>query len=195
MPICTSILDMLNNDIEHYGRFIPEKHSEFTWLKWENKYKLYNATLNPKGNEKIGEPEFYQSAEFDINNDGNNEIVWYVFDYGKYGDEYENINYSSLKAFNDINGSTTKTIFNPSIVQIGYQKVADSFGQPSLYIKPFKLGSSYFLALFGYSGDVNFGHHSAFYLTNSVLLVNFNKNNKLNNVCYFKKNLENKKDK
>jgi len=142
--ICTSILEIFNNDIKHYGRFIPEKHSEFTWLKWENKYKLYNATLNPKGNEKIGEPEFYQSAEFDINNDGKKEIVWHFFDYGKYGDEYENIDYSPLKAFNDINGSTTNIIFNSSTNQIDYQNVADSFGQPSLYIKPFKLGSSYF---------------------------------------------------
>lgn len=193
--ICTSVLKMFNNDIEHYGKFIPENHSEFNWLKWENKYKLYNATLNPKGNEKIGEPEFYQSAEFDLNNDGKNEIVWYFFDYGKYGDEYETIDFSPLKSFNEINGSTTSIIFNSSTVQIDYQNVADNFTQPSLYIKPLKLGSSYFLALFGYSGGIDFGHHSAFYLTNSVEIVNFNKNNKLNNVCSFKKNLKNDKDK
>lgn len=186
--ICTPILDILNSDIETYGRFTPEKHSEFNWLQWENKYKLYN---NPRGN---GEAEFYPSAEFDINNDGKKEIVWHLFYYGKYGDEYEDIDYSPLKSFDDLNGSTTSVIFNSSSYQISYQDVVDSFNKPSLYIKPFKLGSSYFLALFGYSGGVDFGHHSTLYLTNKIEIVKFNKNNELSNVCSFRKNIENNKE-
>ncbi|WP_295056151.1 hypothetical protein [Sulfuricurvum sp.] len=193
--ICTPILDILNNDLGIYGRFVPEKHSEFNWLKWENKYKLYNSNLNPKDNERIGELKFYQSAEFDINNDGNNEIVWYFFNYGKYGDEYENIDYSPLISLNDINGSTTSTIFNSSTIQIDYQNVADNFGQLSLYVKPFRFDSSYLLALFGYSKNINFGHHSSLYLTDMIKVVRFNKDNVLNDVCFFKKNLQNNKDK
>jgi uncharacterized protein len=196
--ICSPVLDIINSDIDQYGRFIPENHAEFNWLKWENKYELYNGTLNPKGNERIGQPKFYQSAEFDINNDGKNEIVWYFFDYGKYGDEYERIYYTPVKLLHDINGSTTNNIFNSKLNQLdesNYLKFGKNFGQRSFYIKPFRYGSSYLLALFGYSNSINYGHHSAFYLTDSIAISYFNENNKMNDVCYFKKNLQNNKDK
>ena len=102
--------------------------------------------------------------------------------------------FPSLKSLDDLNGSTTSVIFNSPSYQISYQDVVDSFNKPSLYIKPFKLGSSYFLALFGYSGGVDFGHYSTLYLMNKIEIVKFNKNNELSNVCSFRKNIENNKN-
>lgn len=101
--VCKHILKLYNDDFKKYGAVKYDQHDEFNAIKWERK-RVY------KINEK-GEKDYYYSVKetmllsnFDINNDGKEEIVIKSYESGLHAipsDQIYIFNKSDVAQFSD----------------------------------------------------------------------------------------------
>src|SRR5437867_12629369 len=67
--LCPAMLELVNEDLERYGKIAYQSHHEFAAIKWEPLEKVLGEKF------KDSHCGIYRTAKFDINNDGRAEIV------------------------------------------------------------------------------------------------------------------------
>ncbi len=72
--LCSSLLNIYNEDIEQFQKVNYDNHAEFNWLKLE-------AYVKPNPKKNITSDELIGGAFFDINNDGKEDFIFAKYSY------------------------------------------------------------------------------------------------------------------
>ncbi len=191
--MCQHMLSIYNKDLRKNGKIVFENHKEYNWVNWKIKYQFH---LEQYKKEKID----YPSMEFDINNDGKDELVFYRDDWHRGGVLLESMHYFKQDFGDRFNNSTTE-FFHNSVQMIG--ELWDKFNFQELpiqreeyhitmgdilHIAPFFYESVYYVSLF----ENWYQKYPEYHLEKSNLaaIVKFDKNNNLEHQCYFIKIIE-----
>jgi len=195
--VCQQMLKIYNDDLKKFGEIKYDLHKEFSTITWEEKkcyfldngYKHYTNVLMSK---------------FDINNDGNEEIVIKDESVRIYGidghaiyffktkdSEYFKGNEFDGAVFRRAVGKLTTTVGKlyelkelPQFLYLGIgDKEAKSYYTLGiyLYLHPFFFKGNYYL-------DMNDNaHNKGIYSTNFLVILKYSGNNQISDTCYYLK--------
>lgn len=196
--VCQHMLKIYNDDLKKYGEIKYDLHKEFSTITWEKKkcyfldnngYKHYTDVLMSK---------------FDINNDGNKEIVikdesvsiygiegHAVYFFKKEDSEYFKGNEFDGAVFRRAIGKLETTVGDsyelkelPQFLYLGIgDKEAKSFYTLGiyLYLHPFFFKGNYYL-------DMNDNvPYKGIYSTKFLVILKYTRDNQISDTCYYLK--------
>jgi hypothetical protein len=188
-------------DMRKHGKIIFKNHEEYNWLKWDEDISVYFDYENRESQAYEG-AIFGGICAFDINNDGKTETV--LFERTSLGGYlFDNLKFFPFEYYQKF-----KTKINTKEYPQGYpsfpppnshllkelpvQMVTDSLGVKHenrlhlgtySYIRPLKIGSQYFLSIFGSLWEGL--PYPPLDQTNFIAVSQYGPNNQLEDVCYF----------
>jgi len=205
--VCQHMLKLYNEDLKKYGVIKYDKHMEFNAIKWEEK-KYYRMH---EGKKEYPMPPYdlkttVKISNYDINNDGRNEIV--IMDTGYfrrilsdylYYFKYEDADLFKKDEFDMSILGTKPTGRIVSGAGSNYElKELPKFIYPDtgdkeskayyslgryLYIHPFYFDGTYYLEI---NDEIHFDT-KGIYTSKFLIILKYTNENQLNDVCYFLK--------
>lgn len=190
--VCRSMGEIYNADIQKSGTIDFHNHPEYNWVNWDKKIIFKNE------NDYTPEIDSFGISHFDINNDGHEETVLFgqrVFDIFRTAQSYDALiffsngtkfNYAGI-TLNDFLKKVSTTSLN------AYEAYQSSDQQKELLngfytIRPFKFRDQTFVSLFGHKDDQP-------YTNDAIVIAKFDAKNRLHNVCYFERTIEDTREK
>ncbi len=195
--VCQQMLKIYNDDLKKYGGIEYKLHKEFSTITWEEK-KCYSLDKGFKHYADV------LMSKFDINNDGDREIVikeesvsirgiegQSIYFFRKEDSEYFKGDEFDMSVFRRANGKLKTTVGDsyelkelPQFLYLGIgDKEAKSYYTLGIYIylHPFFFRGNYYL-------DMNDNvHNKGIYSTKFLVILKYKGNNQISDTCYFLK--------
>ena len=205
--VCQHMLKVYNDDLKKYGEIKYDKHDEFKSIKWNEKkyYRLNN------GKKEYPKPPIETNttvllSEYDINNDGKNEIVVRNESYYKnilsddlyyfknedailFRDDAFDIKVLYTKATGNVSSGGQNTYKLKELPQFLYLGIGDKEAKAYyslggyIYINPFFFAGTYYLDVKDEVPTENKGIYSSKFL----VILKYTKDNQRKDTCYYLK--------
>jgi hypothetical protein len=191
---------LINQDMGKHGKFIPENHEEYNQIKWDSDIAVYSK--RDEKNIYLRWTRTGKIAIFDINNDGQDDTVLFER-YSLSNVLRDKLSLLPLEYYTrfkeklyiqDImkNGIWLDGEAGLKLKEFPVQKIDDVFGSLTqryigigglMYIRPLKIGSKYYVSLFGSHGQGV--PYPPMDQNNIIVISQYDKNNQLQDICYF----------
>jgi hypothetical protein len=197
--VCQHMLKLYNDDLKKNGEIKYSQHNEFSTITWEKK-KCYSLDKGFKHYRDV------LMSKFDINNDGDKEIVikdesvsirdiegQSIYFFRKEDSEYFKGDEFDMTAFRRAIGKLTTTIGDsyklkelPQFVYLGIggkeSKAYHTLGI-YIYLHPFFFKGSYYLDM---NDNVPYDN-KGIYSRKFLVILKYTEDNQINDTCYFRK--------
>lgn len=197
--VCQQMLKIYDDDLKKYGEIKYNLHKEFSTITWEEK-KFYSLDKGFKHYADV------LMSKFDINNDGDKEIVikdesvsirgiegQSIYFFRKEDSEYFKGDEFDVTVFRRAIGKQTTTVGDPyelkELPQFLYLRIGDKEAKSYYtlgiyhYIHPFFSKGNYYLDM---NDNVPFDN-KGIYSTKFLVILKYTGDNQINDTCYFLK--------
>lgn len=193
--LCQKVNRMFNSDLFHHKKVHLENHPEFNAFSWDKQFRFYNGRTGelikkPRcdGRQSIG----CKNAIFDINNDGQDELVKFTEEM-TYGIENQNMMSFVLPkqdAPNDFYYSESYNVGrNITLKHLPVQRIVRDrkryiFSSRFVLIRPFVVQKLTYVAIFFNSVDEDAPWSLDINEKNMVSIIQYDASNQPSDICY-----------